>query len=125
MKIFLRILTYANTIGRRLGFFFLYSILGIIFGAFNIVLVIPMLTTLFKQSKGIKEVPPLPLFSLSTDYIIDSFNHYYLLIIRDHGPLNALLFVCALIVACVILANLFRYLERVIATKIRVDLVKN
>jgi subfamily B ATP-binding cassette protein MsbA len=125
MKIFLRILTYANTIGRRLGFFFLYSILGIIFGAFNIVLVIPMLTTLFKQSKGIKAVPPLPTFSLSTDYIIDSFNHYYLLIIRDHGSLNALLFVCTLIVACVILANLFRYLERVIATKIRVDLVKN
>ncbi|NOS54643.1 MAG: ABC transporter ATP-binding protein, partial [Cyclobacteriaceae bacterium] len=38
---------------------------------------------------------------------------------------NSLLFVCGLIVACVILANLFRYLERVMATKIRVDLVKN
>ncbi len=125
MKIFLRILTYANTIGRRLGFFFLYSILGIIFGAFNIVLVIPMLTTLFKQSKGIKAVPPLPPFALTTDCLVGSFNHFYLLIIRDNGSLTALLFVCALIVVCVILANLFRYLERVMATKIRVDLVKN
>ncbi len=125
MKIFLRILTYANTIARRLGFFFLYSILGIIFGAFNIVLVIPMLKTLFNQTKGVVDVPPLPSFELSTDYIIDAFTHYYLLIIRDYGQLNALLFICSLIVACVILANLFRYLERVIATKIRVDLVKN
>ncbi|HLZ16201.1 MAG TPA: ABC transporter transmembrane domain-containing protein, partial [Cyclobacteriaceae bacterium] len=125
MEIFLRILTYANNIGRRLGFFFLYSILGIIFGAFNIVLVIPMLKTLFKQGKGSLRVPSLPSFRFSTDYIIDSFNHYYLLIIRDYGQLNALLFVCTLIVACVILANLFRYLERIIATKIRVDLTKN
>lgn len=47
------------------------------------------------------------------------------MIIRDNGSLNALLFVCGLIVVCVLLANLFRYLERVIATKIRVDLTKN
>src|SRR6185369_4257913 len=66
-----------------------------------------------------------PPFSLTTDYIVNSFNHFYLLIIRDNGSLTALLFVCALIVACVILANLFRYLERVMATKIRVDLVRN
>jgi subfamily B ATP-binding cassette protein MsbA len=125
MKIFLRILSYANTIGRRLGFFFLYSILGIIFGAFNIVLVIPMLSSLFKQSKEVVKVPPIPDFAFSTDYIVDVFYHYYNGIIRDYGQLNSLLFVCGLIVVCVILANLFRYLERVIATKIRVDLVKN
>src|SRR6476660_7459815 len=102
MKIFLRILSYANNIGRRLSFFFLYSILGIIFGAFNIVLVIPMLTTLFKQSKGVINVPPMPELSFSTDYIIGAFYHYFLLIIRDYGSLNALLFVCSLIVMCVI-----------------------
>src|SRR6266704_2538057 len=103
MKIFLRILTYANTIGRRLGFFFLYSILGIIFGAFNIVLVIPMLSSLFKQSKGVVEVPPVPDFSFSTDFIVQLFYHYYNGIIRDYGQLNSLLFVCGLIVVCVIL----------------------
>ncbi len=125
MKIFLRILSYANTIGRRLGFFFLYSVLGIIFGAFNIVLVIPMLSSLFKQSNGAVVVPALPSFSFSTDFIVDTFYHYYLGVVRDYGELNSLLFVCGLIVVCVVLANLFRYLERVIATKIRVDLVKN
>ncbi|MBS1506237.1 MAG: ABC transporter ATP-binding protein [Bacteroidetes bacterium] len=125
MKIFFRILSYANSVGRRLTFFFIYSILGIIFATFNIVLVIPMLRTLFAQSDKVVKVPELPDFSFTSDYIIGTFNHYYLLIIRDFGSLNALLFVCTLIVVSRLLANLFAYLERVMATKIRVDLVKN
>lgn len=124
MKVFFRILSFANRLRVRLPLFFFYSILGIIFGAFNIVLVIPMLNVLFDKSDAVA-VPPLPSFSLSTDYVAGAFDHYFLLIIHDYGRLNALLFVCALIVLCVVLANLFRYLERVIATKIRVDLVRN
>jgi len=84
-----------------------------------------MLSSLFKQSNGAVVVPALPSFSFSTDFIVDTFYHYYLGVVRDYGELNSLLFVCGLIVVCVVLANLFRYLERVIATKIRVDLVKN
>ena len=124
MKIFLRILNYANALGRRLGFFFLYSILGIIFGAFNIVLVGPLLKVLFDRTKK-GAIPPLPEFTLSTDYIKGAFDHYFLGVVLDKGPHSALLFVCGLIVACVVMANLFRYLERVMATKIRVDLVRN
>ncbi len=125
MKIFLRILSYANRLPRRLAFFFMYSILGIIFGAFNIVLVGPMLQVLFDRTKTVAVAPPLPAFNLSTEYIKDAFNHYFLGVVLDKGPHSALLFVCGLIVVCVVMANLFRYLERVMATKIRVDLVKN
>lgn len=125
MKIFFRILSYANSIKSRLAFFFFYSILGIIFGAVNIVLAIPMFNILFKQGEGDVIVPDLPPFSFSKDFVIGSFDHYYIAIIRDHGTINALLFICALIVVFRILANLFVYLERVMATKIRVDLVKN
>lgn len=125
MKLFLRILNFANRLNIRLPLFFFYSILGIIFGAFNIVLVIPMLKVLFDKSTAEVVVPALPAFSLSTEYIIGVFNHYFLGVISDYGKRNALLFVCALIVGCLIIANVFRYLERVIATKIRVDLVRN
>lgn len=124
MKTFLRILNYAPQIKIRLVWFFVFSLLGIIFGAFNIVLVIPMLQVLF--SRNIDEpVPALPDFSISSDYIVGVFNHFFRQIIQDNGSLNALLFVCGLIVICVLLANVFRFLERVIATKIRVDLVRN
>lgn len=125
MKVFFRVLNYANRLPRRMAFFFLYSILGIIFGAFNIVLVMPMLDVLFKQKENVLKIPPIPSFEFSSDYIVGLFNHYFIEIVVKHGSLNSLLFVCSLIVVCVILANLFRYLERVMATKIRVDLVKN
>jgi ATP-binding cassette, subfamily B, bacterial MsbA len=125
MNTFFRILSYANKLRSRLILFFGFSILGIIFGAFNIVLVMPMLDTLFNQTENVTLIPALPAFALSTEYVIGVFNHYFLQIVVNHGALNSLLFVCALIVCCVILANLFRYLERVMATKIRVDLVKN
>lgn len=124
MKTFFRILSYAPGINSRLFWFFLFSILGIIFGAFNIVLVIPMLSVLFNSGTAVV-VPPIPDLSFSSDYIVGVFNHFFQLIIHDYGRLNALLFVCALIVACVFLANVFRFLERVVATKIRVDLVRN
>ncbi len=124
MRVFLRIISYARNIGQKLALFFLFSILGIIFGAFNIVLVIPMLKVLFNQGATVV-VPDLPSFAFSSDYVVTVFNHYFKGVVRDHGQMDALLFVCGLIVACVILANVFRYLERIMATKIRADLVKN
>lgn len=125
MNTFFRVLSYATKLRSRLIFFFGYSILGIIFGAFNIVLVIPMLSALFKRIEKVNTVSAIPEFKISVDYVIDLFNYYFLWIAEERGDLNALLFVCALIVVCTILANTFRYLERVMATKIRVDLVKN
>jgi subfamily B ATP-binding cassette protein MsbA len=84
-----------------------------------------MLTVLFDRSTTSVEVPPLPSFEFSSSYITGLFNHFYVQVIHDNGKLSALLFICALIVICVVMANLFRYLERVIATKVRVDLVRN
>ncbi len=83
-----------------------------------------MLNVLFDKTNA-AQIPEIPTFNFSVKYVEDLFNHYFLSVIRDHGKLDALLFVCGLIVVCVVLANLFRYLERVIATKLRVDLVKN
>lgn len=125
MKTFLRILKYAPNFKSQIILFFLFSILGIIFGAFNIVLAMPLLSVLFKSKSEAVEIPPIPDFSFSVDYLVQTFNHYFIKIIIERGPMDALLFVCVLIMVCVVLANTFRYLERVMATKIRVDLVKN
>ncbi|MBX7125848.1 MAG: ABC transporter ATP-binding protein/permease, partial [Cyclobacteriaceae bacterium] len=125
MKIFLRILSYANQLNSRLAFFFFFSILGILFGAMNIVLVIPMLSQLFNANAAEMTPPPMPEFSFSSDYASKLFNHYFLTLTAGHDKLYALLVVCAMIVASIILASLFRFLERVMATKIRVDIVRN
>ena len=125
MSTLLRILTYSRRLVPRLSFFLLFMLLGVVFGAFNLVLIIPMLEVLFSSSAPAAVIPELPEFSLSSEYVLGVFNHYFLLIINSYGRQEALLFICGLIVACVLIANTFRYLERVIATKIKVDLVRN
>ncbi|MEY3404757.1 MAG: hypothetical protein RL161_187 [Bacteroidota bacterium] len=125
MSTLLRILTYSRRLVPRLSFFLLFMLLGVVFGAFNLVLIIPMLEVLFSSSAPSAVMPELPEFSLSSEYVLGVFNHYFLLIINSYGRQEALLFICGLIVACVLIANTFRYLERVIATKIKVDLVRN
>ncbi len=124
MELLIRILSYSRRLTPRLVMFFIFMVLGIIFGAFNLVLIIPMLEVLFRGNGAAVTVPPLPEFSLGSDYVLGVFDHYFMLVIDQYGTREALLFICALIVVCVLLANTFRYLERVIATKIRVDLVR-
>ena len=124
MKTFFRILQYADGLTLKLVQFFLFSFIGIIFSALSLVSVIPMLNVLFdKISDTI--APPVPAFELSSDYAIGLFNHYFITIVNQNGKPQALLFICLGIVASVMLGNLFRYLERVMASKIRVDIVRN
>ena len=83
-----------------------------------------MLDVLFDKVKP--TVPPaIPEFSLNADYAMTVFNHYFYTIIQEQGKVDALFFICLCIVASVMLGNLFRYLERIMASKIKVDIVKN
>lgn len=126
MKIYFRILQYAPNLVPRLIKFLVTSVLGIIFSVANIALVIPMMNTLFGyKEKEATTVKTLPEFSLSVDYIVDTFDYYFMKIIRENGPNDAMLFICIAIICSVLLTNLFRYMERMTASRIRVDVVKN
>ncbi len=124
MQTFFRILQYAHKLTPRLIQFFIYSVLGIIFSALSLVSVQPMLNILFDKIP-VKAVPPFPEFSLTLEYPLDIFRHYFISIINAQGKADALLFVCLCIVASVMIGNFFRYLERIVASKVRVDIVKN
>lgn len=125
MKVFFRVLNYANRLPRRMTFFFVYSIIGIFFTTMNITLAKPMLDVLFDKTEKIVEITPKPDFQFSPSYITDSFKHYFSKIVVEQGAFASLYFICILICVTMLLGNTFRYLERVIATKIRADLVKN
>lgn len=124
MEIYLRIFRYAPNFVYRLIQFFVLSLLGILFGAFNLVLVIPMLNVLFSKDATVV-VPEQPVFALKLDYAIDLFNYHLNSTVIENGKPAALLFVCTGIVITIILANLFRYFERIVASKLKVDIVKN
>jgi ATP-binding cassette, subfamily B, bacterial MsbA len=126
MKIYLRILHYAPNAVPRLIQFLVYSVLGIVFSVATIPLVIPMLDMMFRyQENQIAALPSMPEFSLSLNYVLDAFNYYLIWIMREYGPVKALMFICAAIITSVILTNLFRYMERMAASRLKVDIVKN
>lgn len=124
MSIYLRILRYAPNLTPRLIQFFLYSVLAVLFSASYLGLVMPMLEVLF-DDKSADVIPPLPEFSFTFDFAKTYFRHHFVRIMVDYGRMDALLFVCVSIVICVFLANLFRYAERMAASRIKVDVVKN
>ncbi|HRJ31287.1 MAG TPA: ABC transporter ATP-binding protein [Cyclobacteriaceae bacterium] len=124
MNTYLRILKYAPNLTPRLVQFFVFSTLGVLFSASYLGLIMPMLEVLF-DDKSSALVPALPEFSFTIDFVKEYFRHHFMQIIVEHGRINALLFVCISIVSCVFLANVFRYAERMAASRIKVDVVKN
>jgi ATP-binding cassette, subfamily B, bacterial MsbA len=125
MNIYRRIFNYssANKAVTLIKFLF-FAILGVVFGLINLTLAIPLLDVLFKQTE-VQSLPPYPVSELSIDYVTKLFNYHFLKIVMEYGSLQALLFVCAFLVGTAIMANIFRYLERMVATNVKVDVVKN
>jgi len=124
MKIYLRILDYAPGLVGRLVKFFLYSFLGVVFSAAYLGLIMPMMKVLFDTTVS-TVILPLPEFSMSIDYATSFFRYQFTRIIVEYGRMDALLFVCIGIIVCVMISNFFRYLERMTASRVKVDVVKN
>jgi ATP-binding cassette, subfamily B, bacterial MsbA len=124
MKIYLRILSYAPGLTSRLVKFLLYAVLGVVFSAGYLALTMPMLKILFNPKVTV--APPLPAsFEFSKAYFQNVFDYYFMQVIQDYGPHSTLLFICVGIVVLIIIGNMFRYLERMTASRIKVDIVKN
>lgn len=123
MKIFFRILNYAPRINLRLTQFFAFAVLGVLFNAVYLGLLQPLIDILFRESKI--QAVPYPEFSVSIDFVKAFFQYHFMNVFMEYGPLRALGFVCVLIVCFLLLSNVFRYLERLTASKVKVDVVKN
>jgi ATP-binding cassette, subfamily B, bacterial MsbA len=124
MKLYLRIFQYAPNFSSRLIQFFLYSTLGVLFGASYLGLLIPMMEVLFNDTNP-TSIPAIPEFAISIDYLKGIFQHYFMQVIQEYGRHGALLFVSVLIIVLVFCSNIFRYMERMAASRIKVDVVKN
>ncbi|MBX2962279.1 MAG: ATP-binding cassette domain-containing protein [Cyclobacteriaceae bacterium] len=124
MNTYFRILSYAPGLTPRLIKFFVFSLLGVLFSASYLGLLMPMLEILF-DDKSDAIIPPLPDPELSIAFIKEYFRHHFISIVVERGRIDALLFVCVSIVSCVFLSNFFRYAERMTASRLKVDVVKN
>ncbi len=124
MRIFFRILKYSNNLISKLIQFFVFSILGTLFGLITFAVTMPLLEALFDKA-NVNSVSPLPDFKLSTEYAIDAFQHFYSKTVMQYGKLDALLFICVCIIASTLLSSIFKYLERIVASQMRVNVVNN
>ncbi|WP_188547892.1 ABC transporter ATP-binding protein [Hymenobacter qilianensis] len=126
MKTYLRILGYARPFADFVPLYFLYTVLGIIFGLCNFTLVIPLLNVLFgttEQHTATATAPPD--FALSIDYIKTTFDYYFTQVTLSRGKLGALSFVCMVLIVSVFLSNLFRYLGLRIIARVRARVIRN
>ncbi len=124
MKILFRIFTFGRPLSRSIIPFVFFSFLSTIFGVFNFALLIPLLSILFDSK--VSTIPPvIPELSFTIDYIKTVFYHYFLTIANENGKFNALIFVCCIIVASVLLTNIFLYLSIRIMEYLRAKTVEN
>lgn len=114
MKTYFRLLSFAKPLGRFLGPFLVTSILASLFGVLNFTLLMPLLDVLFDKVSPADTQKLLhqsaPTLSLNTSPI-DVFRYYFAQFFLQYGKLGALRFVCGVIVASVLLNNLFKYLS--------------
>ena len=125
MKIYFRILKYVPRAGTQFVKFLVFSIFGALFSAAYLALIQPLIDLLFLQKLDQPPVTELPAFTLSAGFIRQSFNYFFYNSLHEKGATTTLLYVCLLIVLFMLLANTFRYLERLVASKVKVDVVKN
>jgi len=124
MHTFIRILKYATRLPIKVSQFIFFSFLGILFSASTLVLINPMLNILFEQVELPTQIV-YPAFSFDINYLLDLFKYYFMTIIRDYGKADALLYVVSCIVISVMIGNFFRYIERIIAAVVRLEIVTN
>jgi ATP-binding cassette, subfamily B, bacterial MsbA len=110
MKEYIRILKYADNLGRFLPFFIIFSALAGIFSVLNLVMLKPLLDVLFGQvsEAAIQEIANKPYENTN---ILALFEHYFANTILKNGKMAALQLVCITIVGITLLSNVFRYLS--------------
>ncbi|HEV7348934.1 ABC transporter ATP-binding protein [Telluribacter sp.] len=125
MKTYWRLLSYARPLRQFILPFFVTSLLASVFGILNFTLLIPLLNILFNQVSPAEtaQMTQLPEPSATLDYLIDVFNYYFGLVMRQYGRAGALQFVCAIIIASVLMSNIFRYLSARLLESFKVNMV--
>src|SRR5690242_16901810 len=124
MKIYRRILEYTTNARAQFLKFLFYSVVGALFNAAYLRLLQPLIELLFREKIN-TAVPVEPKFSMSIGFFRQWLQYQFYHSLQTKGAAYTLFLVCSLIVLFVLLANTMRYLERLIASRVKVDVVKN
>ena len=116
MKDFFRILKYVKPYLGYAGLNIFFNILNILFSLISITMIIPFLGLLFSTQEKVYDPAPL---GFSASAIKENFYALITNIIDDKGKVEALVFVCVLILVMFFFRNLCRYLALYFLSPIR------
>lgn len=122
MKDFFKVLRFAKPYWVYAVFNIVFNILTVIFSLVSITMIIPFLGLLFGTQEKVYEAPPL---GFSTSSIKENFYFEITQIIETRGQIDALLFICLLVLVMFMFRNLFRYLALYFLTPIRNGVVRD
>src|SRR5436190_12447326 len=122
MKTYFRILSYSHKIRKELFLFFVFALLSVLFNTAYLGMIQPMLEVLFDQ-KELTNVKPDG--ALTLEYLRQLFQYEFSQVVVTYGRVTTLLYICLSVVCLVLFSNVFRYMERMTASRIKVDVVKS
>lgn len=128
MKRFLHILGYVRGYWKYAALNIFFNILSVIFSLFSLTLIAPFLNLLFITKDAEYErilAKGAPALKISVNSVIDTFYYHLSSVIVENGKLNALVFICVLVVAIIFLKNIFRYLGLYFMANVRNGVVKD
>ncbi len=121
MKKFYRVLAYALPYWSSALLNFISNILTIVFSLFSFALLIPFLNLLFGINKLVAVKPVL---HMNTHSMLDFLNYFISQIIIHHGKIQALVFICAIILISFLLRNLGRFLAMFFMASVRTGAIQ-
>ncbi|HWB64853.1 MAG TPA: ABC transporter ATP-binding protein, partial [Chitinophagales bacterium] len=122
MKNLWRILSYIRKYFTYAALNIFFNVLTILFSLFSLVMLIPFLQVLFKESDPVYVKPA---FSFTADFFLDSLKYYLTILINQYGPSETLAWICGLVAVIFLLKNLFRYMALYVLSPIRSGVVRD
>lgn len=121
MKTYFRLLSFAKPIEKYAIPYIIFTLLSVLFGALNLALLAPLVTTLFDQN-ATKQIAEKP----AHYYDVFKMMYYYSSVIYvKYGVYKTLLFACSIIVVSVFLGNIFRYFSERTMESLRIHTLLN
>ena len=123
MKKISRLLNYLADYKGKIGLYFLFNLLSILFGLFSFTLVAPVLNVLFNTVPATpviaKNIPVKHVVKTFPADIIDPIKESFNSLLLSHDKLTTLAYICIIIVVFTIMKNLFLYLALYILNPLR------
>ena len=109
-KIYMRLLGFARPIRKYAIPYFFYSLFYALFKSLTVLLIMPILKTMFDADYTFVYVEKLPPLAFNQEYLTALFNFTYSHLFNEYNPENVLLLLAIVTIFVSLLSNLFRYM---------------